>query len=270
MSNGRATAKEVISPKTNQLRIKTAARRVQSARQTAQYATVVQQRSTEAAVKSTVISAQAFRTATKQTAAMSKRAAEATKEVLRAIFGIFFSGEDSGTGMTMRDAAREINQEYNEKIEKIKTDHPYDKLILSDSRATWLEILSIYAVKTTSDQSNGQEVASMNDMKLELLRKVFWDMNSISYRVERHTNGSGKDKTTVVYLHITISHKTSDEMADQYHFNSGRKKQLAELLDEKYRSLWSSVLYGIGTGDGEIVTIALSQLGNMGGQPYWS
>ena len=110
-------------------------------------------------------------------------------------FGIFFSGEDSGTGMTMRDAAREINQEYNEKIEKIKTDHPYDKLILSGSRATWPEILSIYAVKTTSDQSNGQEVASMNDMKLEL-RKVFWDMNSISYRVERHTKGSGKDKTT--------------------------------------------------------------------------
>ncbi len=66
----------------------------------------------------------------------------------------------------------------------------------------------------------------MNDMKLELLRKVFWDMNSISYRVERRTNGSGKDKTTVVYLYITI-----------------------------------------GTGDGEIVTIALSQLGNVGGQP---
>ena len=185
-------------------------------------------------------------------------------------FGIFFSGEDSGTGMTMRDAAREINQEYNEKIEKIKIDHPYDKLILSGSRATWPEILSIYAVKTTSDQSNGQEVASMNDMKLELLRKVFWDMNSISYRVERHTKGSGKDKTTVVYLYITISHKTTDEMADQYHFNADQKKQLAELLDEKYRSLWSSVLYGIGTGDGEIVTIALSQLGNVGGQPYWS
>ena len=63
----------------------------------------------------------------------------------------------------------------------------------------------------------------MNDMKLELLRKVFWDMNSISYRVERHTKGSGKDKTTVVYLYITISHKTTDEMADQYHFNVDRK-----------------------------------------------
>lgn len=236
---------------------------------------------------------------------MSKRAAEATKEVLRAIiasmrsmvaaltagsgvtgmvivvvcligmmagscFGIFFSGEDSGTGMTMRDAAREINQEYNEKIEEIKTDHPYDELVLFGSRATWPEILSIYAVKTTFDQSDGQEVASMNDMKLELLRKVFWDMNSISYRVERHTEGSGEDKMTVVTLYITISHKTTDEMANQYHFNAAQKKQLAELLDEKYRSLWSSVLYGIGTGDGEIVTIALSQLGNVGGQPYWS
>ena len=305
LSNGRVTAKEVISPKTNQLRIKTAARRVQSARQTAQYATAVQHRSAEAAVKSAEISFQTYRAATKQTAAMSKRAAEATKEVLRAIiasmrsmvaaltagsgvtgmvivvvcligmmagscFGIFFSGEDSGTGMTMRDAAREINQEYNEKIEEIKTDHPYDELVLFGSRATWPEILSIYAVKTTFDQSDGQEVASMNDMKLELLRKVFWDMNSISYRVERHTEGSGEDKMTVVTLYITISHKITDEMANQYHFNAAQKKQLAELLDEKYRSLWSSVLYGIGTGDGEIVTIALSQLGNVGGQPYWS
>ena len=301
----RIKTKANVSPKTKQLSIKPATRQVQAARQTAQYATAVQHRSAETAVKSAEISVQTYRAATKQTAAMSKRAAETTKEVLRAMiggmramvaaltagsgvtcmvivvvcligmmagscFGIFFSGEDSGTGMTMRDAAREINQEYNEKIEEIKTDHPYDELVLFGSRATWPEILSIYAVKTTFDQSDGQEVASMNDMKLELLRKVFWDMNSISYRVERHTEGSGEDKMTVVTLYITISHKTTDEMANQYHFNAAQKKQLAELLDEKYRSLWSSVLYGIGTGDGEIVTIALSQLGNVGGQPYWS
>ena len=176
LHSSKTAAKEVISPKTNRLRIKTAARQVQSARQTAQYATAVQHRSAEAVVKSAEISVQTYRAATKQTAAMSKRAAEATKEVLWAIiasmrsmvaaltagsgvtgmvivvvcligmmagscFGIFFSGEDSGTGMTMRDAAREINQEYNEKIEKIKADHPYDKLILSGSRATWPEIL---------------------------------------------------------------------------------------------------------------------------------
>ena len=34
--------------------------------------------------------------------------------------------------------------------------------------------------------------------------------------------------------------------------------------------VWSQVLYGISAGDGEIVTVALSQVGNVGGQPYWS
>ena len=34
--------------------------------------------------------------------------------------------------------------------------------------------------------------------------------------------------------------------------------------------MWSSALYGIGVGDGEIVVVALSQLDNVGGQPYWS
>ena len=30
------------------------------------------------------------------------------------------------------------------------------------------------------------------------------------------------------------------------------------------------MLYGISGGDGEIVSVALSQVGNVGGQPYWS
>ena len=34
--------------------------------------------------------------------------------------------------------------------------------------------------------------------------------------------------------------------------------------------VWSQVLYGIGYSDDQIVTVALSQVGNVGGQPYWS
>ena len=45
---------------------------------------------------------------------------------------------------------------------------------------------------------------------------------------------------------------------------------MAELLDDENNSLWSQVLYGITGGDGEIVTVALSQVGNIGGEPYWS
>lgn len=48
------------------------------------------------------------------------------------------------------------------------------------------------------------------------------------------------------------------------------KRLLSELLADENNSLWSQVLYGISVGDGEIVTVALSQVGNTGGQPYWS
>ena len=64
--------------------------------------------------------------------------------------------------------------------------------------------------------------------------------------------------------------KTAEEMADQFGFNEDQREQMAELLADENNSLWSQVLYGITGGDGEIVTVALSQVGNIGGEPYWS
>jgi len=78
------------------------------------------------------------------------------------------------------------------------------------------------------------------------------------------------ETVTKTTLYITVTHKTADEMADAYNFTVDQRAQLAELLAEENRSMWSSVLYGIGLGDGEIVVVALSQIGNVGGQPYWS
>ena len=59
-------------------------------------------------------------------------------------------------------------------------------------------------------------------------------------------------------------------MANQFSFNEDQREQMAELLADENSSLWSQVLYGITGGDGEIVTVALSQVGNTGGAPYWS
>ena len=73
---------------------------------------------------------------------------------------------------------------------------------------------------------------------------------------------------TETTLYITVSQKTADEMAVFYNFTADQRQQLAELLAEENRSMWSAVLYGIGAGDGEIVVVALSQIWNVGGQPY--
>lgn len=198
-------------------------------------------------------------------------------------FGIFFSGEDSGTGMTMPTVIREINDGYEAKLEEIKVSNSHDILEMSGSRAVWPDVLAIYSVKTTTDPDNAQEVATMNDGKKAILTEIFWAMNEISYRTQTETStitamivgedGSIEEEeveTTTTTLYIKVSHKTADEMADEYGFTEDQRRQLAELLSDKNRSMWSSVLYGIGVGDGDIVTVALSQVGNVGGDPYWS
>ena len=198
-------------------------------------------------------------------------------------FGIFFSGEDSGTGQTMRQAVQEINADYQSQIDVTKAGSTYDELEMSGSRAVWPEVLAVYAVKTTTDPDAPQEVATVDDAKKAILKDIFWQMNEISSRTESKTeevitetddgHGNIVETTTTVtrtHLYITVSHKSAEEMADRFSFNADQRQQLSELLAEENRKLWSSVLYGIYTGDDAIVTMALSQVGNIGGEPYWS
>ena len=198
-------------------------------------------------------------------------------------FGIFFSGEDSGTGQTMRQVVQEINTDYQSQIDTARADSHYNELEMSGSRAVWPEVLAVYAVKTTTDPDDPQEVATVDDAKKAILKDIFWQMNEISSSTESKTeevitetddgHGNIVETTTTVtrtYLYITVSHKTAVEMADRFSFNADQRQQLSELLDEENRKLWSSVLYGIYSGDDTIVTVALSQVGNIGGEPYWS
>lgn len=68
----------------------------------------------------------------------------------------------------------------------------------------------------------------------------------------------------------TVSHKTAYDMASKYGFNQEQRKYLDELLSDENNSLWSSVLYGTSGEDNQIVAVALSQVGSVGGRPYWS
>ena len=203
--------------------------------------------------------------------------------IVGSCFGIFFSGEDSGTGQSMQTVVREINEEYQDKLEEIKRVNPHDKLEMSGSRAVWPQVLAVYAVKTTNDPDVPMEVASMDDTRKEILTDIFWQMNDISSRTEEVTetviletddgHGNIVETTTTVtqaYLYITVSHKTADEMADQFGFSEEQREQLAALLADENNMLWASVLYGTGANDDAIVPVAMSQIGNVGGQPYWS
>lgn len=304
--------------KTTQKTIKTAEQTARTTIKTTQAAAKTAQKTAQATAKAAKTAAQTARAATKATAAGIKAAAKATAAAVKAIiggtkaliaaiaaggwiavvviivvcliglivgscFGIFFSGEDSGTGQTMRQAVQEINADYQSQIDATRANVTHDELEMSGSRAVWPEVLAVYAVKTTTNPDAPQEVATVDDSKKAILKDIFWRMNEISSRTESKTeevitetdDGHGNIVETVTtvtrtYLYITVSHKTAEEMADNFNFTADQRKQLSELLDEENRRLWSAVLYGIYSGDDAIVKAALSQVGNAGGEPYWS
>ena len=203
--------------------------------------------------------------------------------LLGSVFGIFFAGEDTGTGQTIQTVVREINSDYDDKLMSIRDKSSYEVLEMKGSRAVWKEVLAVYSVKVNTDPDNPQEVVTMDDAKKKLLKTIFWDMNNISSRTEdkletvitETDDGNGnivqiKNTERRTYLYITVSHKTAYDMASKYGFNREQREYLDELLSDENNSLWSSVLYGTSGEDNQIVAVALSQVGNDGGRPYWS
>ena len=311
-STGKAAVKTTqksikTAEQTSRTAIKTTQAAAKTAQKTAQATAKAAQKAAQAAKATAKATAHAVKVAVKATIAAVKAIIAATKALIFAIaaggwvavvviivicliglivgscFGIFFSNEDSGSGQTMQAVVQEINTDYQTQLDTTKANISYDVLEMSGSRAVWPEVLAIYAVKTTTDPDNAQEVATVDDSKKAILKDIFWQMNEISSRTESKTeevitetddgHGNIVETTTTVthtYLYITVSYKTAEEMADHFNFTADQRKQLSELLAEENRSMWSAVLYGIYSGDDAIVTVALSQVGNVGGQPYWS
>ena len=206
-------------------------------------------------------------------------------------FGIFFSGDKTNTGTRpLKEVVLEINSEYTGKIENIKTTTPHDELVMEGYQASWPEVLSVYAVYVTTKTDGATDVVHITDDHVTILKNIFWQMNTITYSTKKVTetkkvpdldsdgnqkkdaNGNPlyKDETTTkTILTITIGHKSAAEEASSLHFSAQQMTQLNELLDVKNASLWAQILRGVGLGSNELVNLALSQLGNKGGEKYW-
>lgn len=174
-------------------------------------------------------------------------------------YGIFFSSETSQSGMNITSAIQQINNEFDDKIDKIKSSGSFDGVEVIGSRSNWKDILSIYAVKTSTDENNPMEVATVDENKKAILSSIFWDMNNISKSVEIRTETITKESTDEQgnkietteqvkrkYLVITLTGKSAEDMSTSYSFNNTQKKYLAELMSDKNNKLWASLIYNIG------------------------
>jgi len=317
-STGQATAKTAKGTiKTAEKGVKTAQQTSKAAIKTAEATAKASKAAAQATAKAAKAAAHAAKVAAKAIVAAAKVAAKAIAAAAKAIaaaikalvaaiaaggwvavviivvicliaaivacFGIFFSSEDTGSERTMQMVVQEINQEYQAELDSIKSSVTYDTLEMSGSMAVWPEVLSVYSVKVTSDPDNPQEVATITDEKEQILRDIFWEMNTITHSTTTEEvtviietdDGNGnilEEEVTEIRttLHITVTHKSADDMASQYNFNDDQNEHLDALLEEGTASMWAAVLYGVYGEDDQIVAVALSQIGNVGGMPYWS
>lgn len=275
----KTTQKSVkTAEKTSKAAIKTTQNSSKAAQKTAQATVKVSQRAAQAAHATAKATVATLKAATKTTVAAVKAIIAGTKALVAAIaaggwvavivivvvclialivgscFGIFFTGEDTGSKITLQQVVREINEDYQNQLKTIKANNPHDDLVITGTLATWPEVLSVYAVKTATDPDNPQEVATMTEGKKQILTEIFWEMNEIEYHITTHTETEIKEsyddegnvtedvvEVTKNILYITITQKTVDDMALKYNFNVDQIQLLNELLANYNDGLWEEL-----------------------------
>ena len=285
--------------KTAQRTAKTATRTAKTAGQTAKTAQKTAQatvKATQRAVQTARATAKAAATAkatAKATVAAIKAAIAAMQELIAAIaaggwvvivvvlvicmiglliaspFGIFFSdGGGSPDAASPTAVIAQINSEYADRLSALQTGGTYDRVEIQGGPPSWPDVFAVFAAKTAGG-ADGAQVSVLDTDTVEKLRTVFWDMTKITTaesEVEHPAEGDTAAWTEKV-LTVTVTPRTPDDMRVFYSFTDQQNAALDELLTAANRELWNNLLYG---SSGEIVAVALSQVGNVGGQPYWS
>ena len=100
-------------------------------------------------------------------------------------YGIFFAEEGSENERSLQEVMTELEAEYLAKIELVKANVRHDELeMVGDFSIVWNEVLALYAVKMTSDPANPQEVVTITDEKIAVIRDILQRMNSFTHSVQ--------------------------------------------------------------------------------------
>lgn len=189
--------------------------------------------------------------------------------VMGSSYGIFFGVESTGSGTSVSQAVRNLNQEYADYLQQISESVSHDRQEMTSNDGSlsinWQGVLAVFSAKV-SGASDGEQVASLTDAQVDILRDILWEMNDVDYstHTESHevevttTNDDGEEETTTetvteTVLTITITHKTAAEMAVAYHFNSRQNEYLALMMQPDNQNLWAQLLGGLVSGGGQII-----------------
>lgn len=189
--------------------------------------------------------------------------------VMGSSYGIFFGVESTGSGTSVSQAVRDLNQEYAEYLQQIKEEVVHDRQEMTSNDGSlsinWQEVLAVFFAKMAGAE-DGAPVVSLEDYQVDELRNILQEMNDVSYSTHMETSEvevTTKDEegneiittetVTETVLTITITHKTAAEMADEYHFNDRQNEYLNLMMQPDNQDLWAQLLGGVTSGGGEII-----------------
>ena len=118
-------------------------------------------------------------------------------------------------------------------------------------------MLAIFAVHTNLNSDS--DVVVINAAQMQRIQDTFWAMHEITYEVEEvdttpepTEDDPDPEQQTDYILHITVSSKTVDELAELYNFTQDQKDILHQLLSEEMRPSLLALCGGIAVADGEL------------------
>ena len=316
VDKGIKTAKHTV--KTTNRTIKTGR---QAAKATAKTAKTTAKASARAARATARASVTGVKLLVKATAAAVKAAAAAIKSLIAAIaaggwivlvvvivvgailfivnsaFGIFYSNEETGEAgnIPMSQAVAEISGDYSAYIDQqiSNASAGYDNVSVvydsgidgdSDSVNNWVDVLGIYAVKTTMDQTEPTEVAMVTEEKKQILKDLYYEMNKATTYIETVEGTDPDDEAAepikMTIVHVKLTSESYRDAAGRYGFTEEQNSMLEELMApgnhylfvsligiDCYGGLTAQELEGIRSSlpydtGGDIVRAALTRIGD--------
>ena len=162
--------------------------------------------------------------------------------VAGSVYAIFVPVKESG--VTMTQTIYELEAEYREKQEAIKSQYTYDICEYRGELADIKEVIAVYAVKLNLDKYSPQEIATFDEQKEEQLKTIFWDMNMLNVFVETRTQVNTKveigddgelaqiqEEVQLNCLVIETVPKSISDMAESYHFSEQQVSAVYELIE---------------------------------------
>ena len=173
----------------------------------------------------------------------------AAAAVIGSPMGILFANESNDNdSIPIAEIVAETNADFGAAINDIVSVHPecsettiaYDYEGGHTWASYWPEVLAVFAVHTNLNADS--DVVVINAAQKQRIQDTFWAMHTITYEVEEvdvtpdpTEDDPDPEQQTEYILHLTVSSKTVDELAELYNFTQDQKDILHELLSDEMR-----------------------------------